>query len=361
MKGPSLSGISATGGLIGTTVQILGDFFCPLPEGNRVTFAGAAIDVEIASSNTLTVRIPDIIYRNRSNAFTVTVAGQSDSTRQSLTVQDAWIRKATFHGTAMATAFSVSGRVYAVTGKECRRFDAEANVWEQRASFPGEIRYDGLAFTIGDRAWYGMGSNGWNYLGDLWEYNPASDSWRKAADFPYNIAPSVAMSANGKGYLAGGFVYINIFEYDPALDRWEELPGQLNAMLAGYPHFADAGFAIDNRLYVYLADDTAAPNPLYEYDPNAGSWVYRGTPEAYDQSIIRNTASFVLGNTGYITGKGALYKYHASSGSWEVGHKAPQGNYYYARSTAANNKAYLIGSYDDGSGFVFWEYDPAYD
>jgi hypothetical protein len=53
----------------------------------------------------------------------------------------------------------------------------------------------------------------------------------------------------------------------------------------------------------------------------------------------------------------------AKTGNLEVQVKygLEAGKEYFVKAFAANSKAYLIGSYDDGSGFVFWEYDPAYD
>jgi hypothetical protein len=359
MKGPAVTGISAAGGYIGETVQILGEFFCPIPAGNQVTFAGSPVAVESASGTALTVRIPDVIYKNRSNQFTVTVAGQSVTTSQSLTVQDPWIRKASVPAWNPVTVFTASGQGFAVLYNICWRYDPVENLWEQRADFPGEATSDLVAFEAGNRGYLGLGYR-YGYTREFYSYDPVNDSWEQVADFPTDHGHfMVGLSVNGKGYIAEGYGTIRMFEYDPALDRWEQKPGELDAVTGG-PYVADAGFAIGNRLFVYLADETTAPNPLYEYDLNAGAWVDRGSPEPYDPWSDQYTTGYALGNKGYIRGSRSLFVYDPVSGSWETAPGAPPGIYSHASSYTVNNRVYFVGEYL-GDSYAFWEYDPDYD
>lgn len=95
---------------------------------------------------------------------------------------DSWTNRAYFPGLAMAasTAFTQEGKGYIICGygvgylsdinSEVWEYDPTQNAWSQLPDFPGSSRRFGSAFSIGDRAYIGMGTNGTNF-NDFWEFD----------------------------------------------------------------------------------------------------------------------------------------------------------------------------------------------
>jgi N-acetylneuraminic acid mutarotase len=229
------------------------------------------------------------------------------------------------------------------------------------AQFPGQKKLEQLSIVIDGKGYVGMGSYDGNIQTDFWMYNPQSNSWSRVADFPFeDSSGSESLSANGRGYVATGFVTITLWEYDPSTDSWAQRGGELNANFVGYPHRVDAGFSIGDRLFYYLADESNAPNPLFEYDLISEQWINRGYPEENDYLINRNTTGFSVNSIGYIKGSEYLYKYNPILNSWEIESKGLPGYLNFSNPFVINNKAYYTGRYD-GTSFEIWEYDPNYD
>lgn len=83
--------------------------------------------------------------------------------------------------------------------------------WVQKNNFNGNARSRGVAFTIGNNAYYGTG----NYFGgsieqsDFWKYNVATDSWTPIANFPQGMQADIGMSIGNIGY--AGIDDVNIY------------------------------------------------------------------------------------------------------------------------------------------------------
>lgn len=71
-------------------------------------------------------------------------------------------------------------------------YEFESKLWTQKSNFPGKGRVGSVGFVINNRCYFGLGwRNAEDYdigyselTGDLWEYNPTSDSWIERAPFP---------------------------------------------------------------------------------------------------------------------------------------------------------------------------------
>ena len=75
---------------------------------------------------------------------------------------------------------------------------------------------------------------GWKPKGLVYEYDPAKDTWTKKKNMPIASHHIALAEINGKIYVIGGFKYPdsgpagwqpmdNVFEYDPAADTWKPL------------------------------------------------------------------------------------------------------------------------------------------
>ncbi len=80
--------------------------------------------------------------------------------------------------------------------------------WEYVCELPGPPRTEAVAFTIGDRAFFGTGVNPTiGYFNDLWEFSEEADAcWIKRESCPGKPRKeAIAFGFANRGYLAGGY------------------------------------------------------------------------------------------------------------------------------------------------------------
>ena len=121
--------------------------------------------------------------------------------------------------------------------------------WKKAAPFPEPdeelygVAVNGKLYVIG--GWGEGKARGANY-----EYDPATDKWTKKKSMPRPAHHAALAAANGKIYVCGGFVapeksplpigaawqpIDDVWEYDPAADSWKALaplPGKRGAAVA---------------------------------------------------------------------------------------------------------------------------------
>src|SRR5256712_10390480 len=121
---------------------------------------------------------------------------------------------------------------------------------------------NGKMFLFGGFDLPTSGPPGWNPVNEAWEYAPATDSWRALAPMPTARGGSVAAVVGGKFYVIGGAGPMpepgtptirprqpqrslgNVEEYDPATNKWRArapMPTPCNHM---------GGEAANGRIYV---------------------------------------------------------------------------------------------------------------
>jgi N-acetylneuraminic acid mutarotase len=136
-------------------------------------------------------------------------------------VNDNWIQVADFTGTKRegATAFVVNGKGYVGFGvnngtplKNIYEFDPTTLSWTKKTAI-GDIddvkaRSNAPAFVIGNKAYICMGLSGSAFQDDMWEYDPAADTWTRLSAISkncgFNRAYTLAFSYNNVGYLTTG-------------------------------------------------------------------------------------------------------------------------------------------------------------
>ncbi len=70
--------------------------------------------------------------------------------------------------------------------KELYEYLPNENRWERKAEFAGLDRRKAVAFTIGERVFFGLGQSTTNSreLRDIWEYVVSKNIWQKVTDYP---------------------------------------------------------------------------------------------------------------------------------------------------------------------------------
>lgn len=195
--------------------------------------------------------------------------------------------------------------------------------WSKAAPFPEpeEELYgaaiNGKMYVLG-----GYGDGG-KPMGMNWEYDPDSDKWTKKKDMPLPVHHSALAGYNGKLFMFGGFKLNtdanrqsegggwepvdNVWEYDPAADSWKPLaplPGKRGSPVA---------VEVSGRIYVIGG---AVPEPGSQevairptrparsvgtnemYDPETNKWTERSpmpTPRNHAFAGAVNGRIYVIG------------------------------------------------------------------
>lgn len=237
--------------------------------------------------------------------------------------QNTWVKKADFPGVARSTStnisFSVGNKGYVGLGvgseaiytnkflKDIWEYDPATNSWTQKADFPGSGRIEAIGFSIADKGYVGMGyNNGYSntsgFLNDFYEFDPLLNTWSKKADYlGGGLAATVGFSIGNKGYMGTGWTGENykkdFYEYDPLKDKWTR-----KADFAGDARGFATGFAIGTKGYIgtgkILAEPLKAPvRDFWEYDTLANNWTRKADFGLYG---TYDAAGFNIGSKGYI-------------------------------------------------------------
>ena len=197
---------------------------------------------------------------------------------------NSWTQKANFPGTERATAvgFSIGSKGYVGTGidedslrSDFWEYDPATDSWTSKANFSGKARRYAVGFSIGSKGYIGTGNDSsvtTTVRKDFWEYNPTADTWTQKQDFTGKARyVAVGFSIGSKGYIGTGWdgvltgIYENdIWEYDPAADSWTQKEN-----FGGTAREHSVGFSIDTVGYIAtgwcgdsLKKDFWAYNPI---------------------------------------------------------------------------------------------------
>ena len=290
-------------------------------------------------------------------------------------------------GRLSAVGFSIGNKGYIGAGgdgtgrvvkKDFWEYDPSSNIWTQKTDFEGGERESAVGFSIGDKGYIGTGLN---YDGsllkrseykDFWEYDPASNSWTKKADFPGGVRfDAVGFSIGNKGYfgmgsdngMIGERDKTDFWEYDPVSDSWTK-----KADFPGGKRSGVVGFSIGNKGYIGTGvrwDQSNLSNDykqdFWEYDPTTNVWTKKAD---FPGDARAHTVGFSIGNKGYV-GTGSvesgfrglvdIWEYNQASNSWTKKPDIPKGRSS-AVSFSIGNKGYVGTGIDGGNDF--WEFTP---
>ena len=205
--------------------------------------------------------------------------------------------------------------------------------WTKLAAFP-EPAEELLGASAGGKMYVFCGlAPGWNPIGMVYEYDPATDKWTKKKPMPLASHHVSFTEHKGKIYAFGGFVLPpkgqppawvpidNAWEYDPATDNWKALAplptkrGSPVAVTVGDKMYVIGGATtLPGSTAVHPARPHYSVGAVEEYDPATNTWRSRAaipTPRNHATAGVVNGKIYVIG--GRVGGA------FVSSGSSNVG------------------------------------------
>ncbi|MCB0647837.1 MAG: tail fiber domain-containing protein [Saprospiraceae bacterium] len=236
--------------------------------------------------------------------------------------------------------------------------------WSQKANFAGVARENAVAFSIGNKGYFGTGTNLSSFFRDFWEYDPSNNTWTQIADFGGNDRTSaIGFAIGNKGYVGTGYIegskYKDFWEYDPTTNTWVQ-----KADVGRMARYEAVGFAIGDKGYVGLGYYNSDLDDFWEYDPSNDTWTQKANFISGRSSAI----GFSIGAKGYV-GLGEtnneffkdFYEFDPQSNSW-----MQKADY------AGSRRIQAVGLSAENIGFVglgispaynkdFWEYHPLND
>lgn len=246
--------------------------------------------------------------------------------------------------------------------------------WTQVQNYPGGGLEKGIAFTIGEYGYAGMGSDNTGYRKDFWRYSFMRNDWMRMLDFPGTPRISAVGFAIGtKGYVGTGMtgadnnkqVLKDLWEFDPEKNAWSQ-----KADLPGEGRYGAIGFSLDNKGYIALgAGKTSVHNDTWEYDPSSNQWKKMAD---FPDNGRSDASVFIIGPEAYVLfGQGRelfptkkiSWKFNAAKNEWKSFAEFPDSPRSGVIAFAYGNKGFCLG----GTGGPLkkfedlWEYDSVRD
>ena len=365
---PSILAISISSGFIGDQLTIYGDNFGYIQTGIMAQFDENQADIITSSNNEISLYVPNGIYDTRFPDISVSLVSKADTTSGQFEILDSWIRKINLpldqkrYG---SLSFSVGEFGYMGLGsgeQDFWKYNPNNNEWSKLADFPSSARNFASCFVIGDFAYIGGGSSN----SDFWKYDIINNTWEQIADFPYAISGAVGLSSQGKGYIVTRNDTNNFWSFNPDTNEWTLMP-DLETISAGAKGKADAGFSINNSLYVYASGNSTGLHQLYEFDLSNSAWSRK--TDLTNFGILTGAVGFAENGKGYIAVDYYLHEYSPLSDNWEQLTDFPRPHHantgYSGRHESVgffiNGKLYFGGGRVGGdSEYDFYEFDNSY-
>jgi N-acetylneuraminic acid mutarotase len=316
----------------------------------------------------------------------VTITGNFDTTMQEVGVQFNGVPAQVYGASGSSiyvfvppqvTTGKLSVTVNNIVATTDSDFVALSGNWTQEAHPTPEAafssqRWLGIGFGIGDYGYMGFGTNNGADFGDLYQYDPKSNSWTQRSSLGLGMENLVAMVINDKAYVGIGFtrgqtvdsLTSQFYEYDPVADTWTrkaDFPGpkRKNAfgVSAGGKGYVGLGYGSDNtNLY-----------DVWQYDPSADAWTQKSNfpaSGAYPNYVVAFSPDDQL---AYIEGAGnngaaidvatkLFWRYNPATDSWTQMHNMPGGEMLFPSAMVVNGNGYILGG-----GQESWMYNAASD
>ncbi|KAA3650518.1 MAG: T9SS C-terminal target domain-containing protein [Bacteroidetes bacterium] len=161
---------------------------------------------------------------------------------------------------------------------------SQAQVWTQKANFPGHARVNPIVFEMGGKGYlYGGASNVLAQTStvykDLWEYNPVTDTWIQLANSNSSgIVAGIGFSYNNEGYVGlgwdGSTNHSGIYKYSRTTNSWSFVTNYAGQGVRN-SYFALVG----NLLYVAAGSDVISSSTsiirkdFWTYNLNTNQWI----------------------------------------------------------------------------------------
>jgi N-acetylneuraminic acid mutarotase len=272
----------------------------------------------------------------------------------------------------MGGGLTVTSQATGEAGTDFWEFDPTTNTWSQKADYPGAPLYETASFVIGNQAYVCTGTSfsSPGFSKENWQYDQPTNTWTRKADFGgVEHRECTAFASGGKGYLGLGYSITERYtfgtkdwwQYDPATDTWTK-----KADFPGGKRQGAAGFVINNKGYVcsghsFISDGNTVThtwyNDLWKYNPSTDTWTQKADLPSYAREL---PVAFSAMNMGIIaTGEGPsllsghntilndCWEYDATGNKWYSLPNVGGGGRYAAFGFAIGNSIYIgAGTYD---------------
>ena len=206
-------------------------------------------------------------------------------------------------------------------------------------------------------------------------YNPAANTWRRAASLPYRRHHIPLASVGNKVYATGGYTIIEghwrlrgtVFEYDNDRNEWAIKSPMMT------PRAEHVAAAYDGKIYTIGGRETPSPastalNNNEVYDPATDTWTaLRNMPTRrwHAAVAVLDSLIYVIGGRYFdgiaIENRSTNEAYSPQSDTWYRRANLPIASSGLS-AAALNGKVYAFGGEyftNDGGMYVHvWEYDP---
>jgi N-acetylneuraminic acid mutarotase len=286
-----------------------------------------------------------------------------------------WVQKTDCpdSGRFWATSFVCEDKIYTGTGRpefsslsptsDMWQYDPATDSWAQVANFPGGNREGATSFSYDNRGFMAFGSPFIQFTNDVWEYLPQSNTWEQKASCPASFAFSSGFVIDDKYYIGPANGTNKFYAYDIIDDSWDEV-----APFPGNDRRAQVAFSANGKGYMGMGMFVfgGVESDFFRYDPIANTWeeIASISPTS-DQSV-----AFSIDNVGYVYNAGgsggggkSIYQYNETLNQWELVSTKPDDRIANACMIGYNGKAYLtFGERTTSGGNIpssqIWEFTP---
>lgn len=258
------------------------------------------------------------------------------------------------------------------------------NTWTQLPDFPGMGRDVAFDFSLdndndgtNDRGYVGAGwnSNGTSYT-DVWEYNPAANTWAQKADYPgIGTRSTTSFALNNIGYVVGGaygnnLVSNEVWAYNAITNTWT----QKNDFPIGV--WGGETFVLNNKAYYVLGNSSGSVTApilntiVYEYNEANDSWTAKNnipfTGKFLGIKVELDTDNDGITDRAFVgcgmprngNSVSDFWEYLPATDTWERKADVPGPKRGIASCFSIGAKGYVGLGWGEAASSDFYEYDP---
>lgn len=159
-------------------------------------------------------------------------------------------------------------------------YDPVTDTWSQGAPNPVPAAGSSASAVLNGLVYIVGGCNDGScsqILSAVQVYNPVSDSWSSAADYPVPVDDAACGGINGKLYCAGGVdgtaVLTSGYVYDPVSNNWSPIASIPVSGLSGSAYTAANGMLLMSGGFMTGGVGTSLTNRAVAYDPATDTWM----------------------------------------------------------------------------------------
>ncbi|WP_196988945.1 Kelch repeat-containing protein [Panacibacter microcysteis] len=170
--------------------------------------------------------------------------------------------------------------------KDLWQYDPSADTWTQKVSLSGDKRQAAVCFVHDNKLYVGLGQDNGTTVNDLHEYDPATETWTEKrkltsiSDESYDDDYSDIVRYNAVAFVIGDKAYVTTgtngsltnktWEYDFSTDTWSRKTAFERSSRTGAVAFTiqDRGFVTTGNSGSSYYDDLNEFNPAQTYEEN---------------------------------------------------------------------------------------------